>query len=42
MIVAKINFVPGNYRLDVDDLLALKKAGLSDAVIAAMVSAPGQ
>ena len=42
LIVQKIKMSPGNYRLEVDELGQLKKAGLSDAVIGAMMSAQGR
>jgi hypothetical protein len=42
LIVQKIKMSAGNYRLEVDDLGQLKKAGLSDAVIGAMMSAQGR
>jgi hypothetical protein len=37
LIVEKIKSAPSNYRLDVNDLIELKKAGLSDAIIGAMI-----
>jgi hypothetical protein len=39
LIVQRIKMSPGNYKLDPDDLWALKKVGLSDAVISAMMTA---
>ena len=38
-ILQKIQTSPGNYKLDTDDLLALKQAGLSDSTISAMMNA---
>ena len=37
LVVATINAQPGNYSLTTDDMLALKKAGVSDKVIGAMI-----
>jgi len=37
-IVTKINSLPCNYDVSTDSLIALKKAGVEDSVIAAMVS----
>jgi hypothetical protein len=39
LIVDKIMSSPAQYRLEADDLVALKKAGISDAIIAAMMHA---
>ena len=39
VIVDKIAASPANYRLEADDLVALKKAGISDAIISAMMHA---
>lgn len=39
LIIAKIKSSPGDYRLDTEDLIALKNAKLSDAVIQAMLGA---
>jgi hypothetical protein len=36
-IVAAINQQPGKYALSTDDLIALKKAGVSDGILAAMI-----
>lgn len=36
-IIDKIKASPANYHLDVDDLVELKKAGIAEAVIAAMM-----
>ena len=41
VIIAKIKSAPAAYKLEIDDLLNLKKAGLSDSVIAAMVQTAG-
>jgi hypothetical protein len=38
MIVSLVDAQPGNYSLGVDDIVALKKAGVSDKVIAAMLN----
>jgi len=38
-IIDKIKASPANYRLDVDDLVELKKAGIPEAVIDAMIQA---
>jgi hypothetical protein len=38
VIVGSINGQPGNYKTSADDLIALKGAGVSDKVIAAMIS----
>jgi len=40
-IVAMINQQPGNYTLSSEDTLALKKAGVSDNILAAMVARNG-
>jgi hypothetical protein len=37
LIVGKIYACPANYRLETDDIVSLKKAGLSDVVIGAML-----
>ena len=42
LLIAKIKSSPAAYDLEPDDLIALKKANLSDAVIAAMLDAQGQ
>ena len=39
LIIDKIKASPANYRLDVDDLVELKKAGIPDTVTAAMLQA---
>ncbi len=39
LIIDKINASPANYRLEVDDLVELKKGGLSEAIISAMIQA---
>ena len=39
LILAKVKSSPGAYKVDTEDLLSLKRAGVSDTVIAAMVSA---
>ena len=39
LIIDKIKNSSGDYRLDTDDLLALKKAGISDTVMSAMMQA---
>jgi hypothetical protein len=39
LIVEKIKTSQGNYQLGTDELMSLKKAGLSDAVLAAMMEA---
>ncbi len=38
VIVGSINGQPGNYKTSTDDLIALKKAGVSDKVIGAMIA----
>lgn len=38
VIVGSINGQPGNYKTSADDLIALKKGGVSDKVIAAMIA----
>jgi hypothetical protein len=42
VIVSMINTQPGNYPLTPDNLIALKKAGVSDKIIAAMVAKGSQ
>ena len=42
IIIQRIKMSRGNYRLDPDDLSGLKKAGLSEAVISAMMTAAVQ
>ena len=37
-IIATINQQPGKYALSADDLIALKKAGVSDRIMAAMIA----
>lgn len=37
VLIAKIRSTPGNYQLDAEDLMKLKKAGVSDAVMTAMM-----
>jgi hypothetical protein len=39
VLIAKVKSAPGSYQLGTDDLMMLKKAGISDAVIAAMMEA---
>ena len=39
LIIEKIGSSPANYKLDTDDIVELKKAGLSDGVIGAMLVA---
>jgi hypothetical protein len=39
LILAKVKSSPGNYQLDTAELVELNKAGLSDAIIAAMMAA---
>jgi hypothetical protein len=39
LIIDKIKTAPATYKLDTDDILALKQAGLSDIVISAMLEA---
>jgi hypothetical protein len=39
LIIDKIESSPANYKLDTDDMIELKKAGLSDGVIGAMLGA---
>jgi hypothetical protein len=39
LIIDKINNNPAAYHLELDDLVALHKAGISDAVIQAMIHA---
>src|SRR5437899_12760199 len=38
VIISMINTQPGNYSVTPDNLIALKKAGVSDKIIAAMVN----
>jgi hypothetical protein len=40
IIISKIKTSPSGYKLEVNDLLELKKANVSEAVIAAMIGAP--
>jgi len=40
-IVAMINEQPGKYELSADDMIALKKAGVSDKILAAMIVRAG-
>ena len=39
LIIDKIKASPANYRLDVDDMVELKKAGVPEAIIDAMIQA---
>ncbi len=39
VVIAKIRSMPGKYSLDTNDLLALQKAKISDAIIEAMIQA---
>ena len=39
LVIAKIKGAPGEYKLDTDDLIALKQANLSEAVIQTMITA---
>jgi hypothetical protein len=39
LIIDKINTAPAAFRLEFNDLVALRKAGVSDAVIQAMMHA---
>ncbi len=39
VLIAKVKSTPGNYQLDAGDLMKLKKAGVSDGVITAMMEA---
>ena len=41
-VIAKIKATPGNYALSTDDLIALKNAGVSGDVIAAMIAGPAK
>ena len=41
-VIAKIKASPAQYRLSTDDLIALKKSGVSGPVIAAMIEAGSQ
>lgn len=41
-VIAKIKATPGNYALSTDDLIALKTAGVSGDVIAAMIAGPAK
>ncbi len=38
LIVGMVNNQPGNYSLGADDVIALKQAGVSDKIIAAIVA----
>ncbi len=38
LVVAKIKGAPGEYKLDTEDLIALKQANLSEALIQAMIA----
>jgi hypothetical protein len=42
LIIDKIKTSPGNYQLESSNLIELKAAGLSDAVISAMMAASKQ
>jgi hypothetical protein len=42
LLVAKIRNSPGEYRLDTEDLIALKRAKVSEAVIQSMIEARGR
>jgi hypothetical protein len=42
LLVAKIRNSPGEYRLDTEDLIALKRAKVSEAVIQSMLEARGR
>jgi len=42
VIISMINTQPGSYSVTPDNLIALKKAGVSDKIIAAMVSKGSQ
>jgi hypothetical protein len=39
LLIAKIKAVPAAYKIETDNLVALKKGGVSDAVISAMIDA---
>jgi hypothetical protein len=42
LLIAKIKSSPATFRLETEDLIALKKGNVSEAVIAAMIDAQGR